>query len=248
MIARTLALDYEAEGSLGEHRHDDWAQLIYANRGVLEVATEDGRWVVPPQRAAWVPAGVRHEARFSRPIALRTVYFPSAMVQGQPQRCRVISVSALLRELVLEALRLGVLEREVPRHERLVGVLLDQLEVATSDPLELRLPRDRRALRVANELRAAPDTARTLEELCAGSGASKRTIERIFTRETGASLGRWRQQLRLMHAVRRLEAGESVTQVALNVGYESTSAFVSMFRRALGTSPGRYARSKPAAP
>ena len=107
-------------------------------------------------------------------------------------------------------------------------------------PLQLPSPRDVRARRVADALRRDPADARTLEALSGSAGASKRTLERVFAAETGMTFGTWRQQLRLLHATRLLAAGEKVTVAATEAGYESTSAFIAMFRRAMGTTPSRY--------
>jgi AraC-like DNA-binding protein len=106
-------------------------------------------------------------------------------------------------------------------------------------PLDLAMPSDPRARRAAELLRANPGTA-SLDSIARAAGASKRTLERMFRLETGMGLGRWRQQLRLSHALRLLAQGEPVTSVALESGYQSTSAFIAMFRRALGTTPFRY--------
>lgn len=119
-------------------------------------------------------------------------------------------------------------------------MIVDQLEPADSIPLQLPHPADSRALRVVGMLLADPGKQQTLEELCADCGASKRTIERLFLAETKMTFGQWRQQMRLLHALQLLASGEKVTGAALDAGYGSTSAFISMFRRQLGTTPTRY--------
>jgi len=128
----------------------------------------------------------------------------------------------------------------VPAHANLIGVLVDQIEALPVIPLRVPAPRDPRAKRAADWLRENPSDGASLERVARRVGASKRTLERLFARDTGLSFGAWRQQMRLMQALERLAAGESVTEVALAVGYESTSAFVSRFRRVLGTTPGKY--------
>jgi AraC-like DNA-binding protein len=133
-----------------------------------------------------------------------------------------------------------MLHRSVPAEARLIGVLLDQLEVLPTIPLQLPLPSDERALRVSAWLRSHPDDPCPLKQLPGRAGASVRTIERLFQRETGMSFGKWRQQLRLLQSLRLLAAGRAVTAVALEVGYDSPSAFIAMFKRALGTTPHRY--------
>jgi AraC-like DNA-binding protein len=114
------------------------------------------------------------------------------------------------------------------------------MEISTSIPLQLQNPSDPRASKVAQTLLANPSDRRCLEELCRGSGASKRTVERIFQQETQMTFGKWRQQLRLMQALRLLAAGEKISHLALEAGYSTPSAFTAMFRKLLGTTPGRY--------
>jgi AraC-like DNA-binding protein len=173
---------------------------------------------------------------------MRTLYLAPRLSRSLPAGCQVLSVSPLLRELILHAVALGGLHRRVPAQARLIGVLLDQLRVLPAPALTLPQPRDPRAVKVAGALRANPGDPRPLAVLV-GRGASLRTLERRFRVETGMTLGRWRQQLRLVEALRLLAVGAPVTSVALDVGYDSPSAFVSVFRRTFGTTPGRYFRA-----
>ena len=198
----------------------------------MSVDTDVGAWVVPPLRAVWVPAGVEHEIRMTGHVKMRSLYFEPG-VASFPKRCVVVSVSPLLRELVVHAVAHAPLVRG-----HLVGLLLEQLDELPTVPLHLPMPADNRARRIAELLLVNPADARSLGQLA--SGASRRTIERLFVSETSLTFGQWRTQARLMHALRLLAAGESVTRVGLEVGYESTSAFVAMFKRALGNTPGRY--------
>jgi len=122
----------------------------------------------------------------------------------------------------------------------LIGVMLDQVRTLTEEPLQLSMPREPRAARAAEILRGEPGRTDSLDSIAREAGASKRTLERGFRAETGMGFGRWRQQLRLLHALRLLAAGQPVTAVALESGYQSTSAFISMFKKALGATPYRY--------
>lgn len=234
-----MSAGYASGHTIHDHSHD-WDQLIYASRGVMTVHTPDGSWVVPPQRAVWVPGGVTHRIETSGAVAMRSLYLVPGLARAGPKRCAVVSVAPLLRELILHAVRLRVLERGVPAHRRLVGVILDQIATLPAMPLQLPLPSDRRALGVARMLQQDPSDSRSLGTLARGAGASKRTLERLFVRETDLSFAHWRQQMRLLHAVRLLAEGRPVTAVALDVGYESPSAFIAMFKAALGCTPGRY--------
>lgn len=246
LLVRTLAVGYPSGAVLERHSHD-WAQLVYASDGVMSVATAEGTWVVPPQRAVWIPAGVRHSVAMSGLVSMRTLYLAPRLLRSLPRRCCVVAVAPLLRELILHTMREGMLRRDDAAHRHLVDVLLDQLRALPAAPLELPLPRDGRALRVARLLQDHPAESATLGELARRAGASRRTLERLFHLETGMSFGRWRQQARLLHAMRLLAAGETVTTTALEVGYDSTSAFIAAFSQVLGTTPGRYYRARRAA-
>ena len=236
---RSLASGYSAGFIIDAHLHD-WHQLVYATRGVMTVNTSTSSWVVPSHRALWVPAGTEHEIEMVGAVSLRTLYVKAGLSASLPRHCCVVNVSPLLRELILHTIKIGMLDRYVPAQKRLVGVILDQLETLRMVPLKLPMPRDRRALRVVELVRANPSDSNSLDLLSTKVGASKRTIERLFLSETEMTFGKWRQQLRLLHALRLLAAGESVTTAALEVGYDSTSAFISAFKTALGTTPGRY--------
>lgn len=241
LLVRSLAVGYSSATVLEHHSHD-WAQLVYASEGVMSVQTEEGVWVVPSHRAVWIPAGIGHSIAMSGWVSMRTLYLAPKLVSGLPRRCCVVAVSPLLRQLILHATAQGPLRREVPAHRRLVAFLLDQLRELPAMPLELPMPRDARAVRIALRLRADPSEKLPLDRMAQDAGASRRTLERLFQRETGMSFGRWRQQARLLHAMRLLAGGEPVTSTALEVGYDSPSAFIAAFASALGTTPGRYYR------
>jgi AraC-like DNA-binding protein len=243
LVVRSLAVDYAPGTVLDRHSHR-WAQLVYASEGVMRVETEDGVWVVPSHRAVWIPAGVGHAIAMSGHVAMRTLYLAPPLAPALPPRCCVLEVPPLLRELVLHAVARAPLRRGDPEHERLVAFLLDQLAVLPVVPLELPMPRDARALRVATLLRAEPGARADLGSLARRAGASRRTLERVFRKETGIPLGRWRQQARLLHALTLLARGDAVTSVALEVGYESPSAFIAAFTDAFGTTPGRYHQTR----
>lgn len=233
------AHDYPAGHVIPPHSHPR-AQLIYASRGVMTVNAPQGTWVVPPQRAVWVPAGTPHFTRMASPVSMRTIYVDPRAVPGLPAQCCVVTVPPLLRELIAAAMELPTRYDVAGPAGRLVAVLLDCIRTLPEAPLHLPLPQDARLVRVAEALRAEPADNRTLAAWGRRVGASSRTLARCFVRETGLTFRAWRQQVRLLAALERLAAGESVTAVALELGYETPSAFVAMFRRTLGTSPGRY--------
>jgi AraC-like DNA-binding protein/mannose-6-phosphate isomerase-like protein (cupin superfamily) len=224
------------------HRHFR-AQLVYASAGVMTVTTAAGTWVVPPQQAVWVPAQVDHEVSSSGPLSMRSLYVHPDATGGLPGQCRVMAVAPLLRELIVKVSELAE-QRQLPdSYARLVSVVLDELRELKAAPLHLPLPRDARLRAITESLMAAPGDNRDLAQWGRRAGASARTLARLFRRETGMTFAGWRRRLRLLAAVSRLGGGESVTTVAYDLGYHSPSAFVAMFRRSLGTSPGRYLKN-----
>lgn len=175
-------------------------------------------------------------------VAMRTLYLEPGLAKGLRRTCCVVNVSPLLKELVLHACEYRGLSSRIHRQRHLVDVIVDQLETVQTIPLQLPNPADPRALRVAKALMDRPADSRPLARICAVAGASKRTIERLFQRELGMSVGKWRQQLRLIKAMQLLAAGAKVTHAALDAGYSTPSAFISMFRKALGSTPASYFR------
>jgi AraC-like DNA-binding protein len=215
-----------------------WDQLVHAADGVLSVHTDEGIWVLPPHRALWVPDGIAHRVQIHRAASLRSVYFRARRVRRLPRSCRVVNVSPLLRELILATVEHGALRASEPAQRRLAGVLLDQLTFVGDAPIQLPDPREPRSVQMAKVLRRNPwaSLAAAAEE----SGASLRTMERLFQRDTGMSLGAWLRRLRLQLGLECLAGGGGVEAAAHAAGYNGASAFVSMFRRELGTTPGRY--------
>ena len=235
------ARDFPDGHVIARDRHPR-GQLVYGVTGVMTVTTPHGTWVVPPQRAVWVPPDVDHESRMYGNVAMRTVYVERRAAAAMPQRCCVVTVSPLLRELILEATRLPRDYDEHGRDGRVMRLVLDELAASPAMPLHLPQPRDRRLKRICAALLDHPGGTDSLEDWAARVGSSARTLARTFARETGMGFSTWRQQARLAAALQRLAAGAPVTAVALDLGYASPSAFTAMFRRALGTRPSDYFR------
>jgi AraC-like DNA-binding protein len=238
-----LAAEYAPGDEIPLHQHP-FAQLLFASSGVMTVGTEHGTWVVPPERAVWVPARVGHSIRMTGRVSMRTIYLAEKLGPLAGNACCVVQVSALLREGILRAVTFAQPYREDGPDARVVAVIADEIRAAPTAPLHLPLPRDPRARRVVDALCANPGDPRTLGDWARIAGASARTLERLFERETKLPFAAWRQQARLLRGLEQLASGESVTAVALDLGYETPSAFIAMFRRALGTSPGRYFRAR----
>lgn len=235
---RCLAATYYGGFHIAPHKHV-WGQLIYAAAGVMRVRAGGMLWIVPPARAVWVPAGAEHEIHGFGDFKMRTLYFPRDMVVPLPAECCALDVTPLLRELVLELVeRCPVDEADEPAM-RLTGVAIDRIAEARALPLQLPLPNDPRALRLAEALREDPSSQTGLAELAREAGASTRTIQRLFLAETGLPFAQWRQRLRLLHGASVLGAGRSVTEAGLEAGYSGTSAFTAAFRRHFGFTPSR---------
>ncbi len=234
-----LAGDHGAGEPIPPHHHD-CSQLSHASSGVMTVETADGLWVVPPARAVWVPAFVTHSIGMSGPVQLRTIYLEPESAPIEGTSCCVVQVSPLLRAAILRAIEF---EQPYPAdgpEARIAAVIRDEIRAATTAPLHLPMPSDPRARRVAQAFRADPSCRRPRSVWAREAGASERTLERLFHAQVGMSFGRWQQQARLLRALEVLAAGESVTTAALEVGFETPSAFIAMFRRAMGTTPARY--------
>lgn len=222
---------------LHSHRR---AQFVYASIGVMTVTTSLGSYVVPPQRAVWMPSGVEHRIDARSDVAMRTLYIEINKAMNFPKQVRVLQVSPLLRELVVAAVLAGREYQPDSPESRIMAVILDQIRIQPEISLALPMPTDVRVHRVVQHLIANPADSRDLSAWAKEVGASKRTLTRMFSTQTGMSFRSWREQLRVLRALELLATGESVTNIAMEVGYENTSAFIAMFRRCLGTTPKRY--------
>ncbi|WP_341676365.1 helix-turn-helix transcriptional regulator [Niveibacterium sp. SC-1] len=228
-------------GSLAPMHSHPWIQLSYALSGVLTVRTARGSFIAPPQRAVWVPAGVAHEVTSSARAEMRSLYIAAdALPAGfaAPGQCCVLVVDSLARELVLAASALPADYEEAGPAGRLVGVLLDRLAALPQVAFDLPAPADRRLVQLCEALQAEPAREESLARWGTLLGLSERSLARLFLRDTGLSFAEWRLRLRMLFALGALEEGASVTRVALDSGYGSTSAFIAAFRRCFGTSPG----------
>ncbi|MBM3359184.1 MAG: helix-turn-helix transcriptional regulator [Betaproteobacteria bacterium] len=234
-----IANDYPDGFLIPSHRHRR-AQLLYPSTGVITVTTRDGSWIVPPLRAVWIPAGIHHEVRAVGRVSMRSVNITARAARSLPRKCCAVGVSPLLRELILRAAGLPLLYEEHSGAGRMMRLVLDEIHALPVLPLHLPAPEHPRLKIICDAIVARPDLEHTIEDWARRIGASPRTVARLFRSHTGMSFSAWRQQARLLEALKRLAAGEPVTSVALDLGYASPSAFISMFRRAFGNTPGRY--------
>jgi AraC-like DNA-binding protein len=228
-----------------EHAHPR-GQLLYAGKGVMRVVCGAAIWAVPPTQAVWLPPGTPHIVHFPGEVSLRNVFVDAAASKGLPARCVALEVSPLLREMVFKCCAYGCEHKRNSPAWRLALALLDELREARPAKLSLPTGSDPRLQRLQDALLAKPSESRSLAELAPLAGASARTMARLFESETGLGFGAWRRRLRLMEAMERLASGASVAETACSLGYESSSAFIAMFRRECGASPGRLLLGKAA--
>ncbi len=195
-----------------------------------------------PGEGGFIPAGCSHSIRMWGNVAVRSLYFPPGLKAAALafEECRVLSVTPLLRELILRVIESRALDLRLPLHQSLLNVLLDEMNIAPVAPLMLPLPEDARARAVARHLLDCPAAEETLDDLSRRYGAGRRTLERLFSQQTGLSFGLWRQKVRLLESIRLLAEGKSVTEAALDTGYSSVSAFIAAFRNTFGCTPARY--------
>lgn len=231
----THSHDYAGGSRVSLHAHGS-DQLVYAGRGVMEVASGQSLWMIPPHFGLWIPARTEHEIYMPERVSMRTLYLRPALTHLAPA-CAVLHVGSFLRELILEIVRVGQLQLHDRVQSALCDILIAELERATPVPTRVVLPHDARASAVAQTVLHDPALHIQLKAMCASNGISVRTLERIYLREVGTDFECWRRQVRLMKAVELLAAGCSVKEVAFAVGYQHPSAFVALFRSTFATTP-----------
>lgn len=238
--ANTVGFTMAAGGLDSErHRHPE-AQLVYIVRGEVTCEASGAWWIVPPNSALWVPGGVDHRIRARAPLEGYNVYIDPSAARHMPPACCAVAVTPLFREVIL---RLATHPLHVdPKGPggRLVAVLLDELALVSIDKHRLPMPTDPRLRKLVAMMTSNPADAADMKTWGKRIGVADRTLNRLLVRETGLSFGRWRQQLHIILAIQRMARGASVQSVASDLGYQTASSFVTMFRKALGTSPARY--------
>lgn len=236
MAIRMDFADYEAEGPQHQHRQ---GQLILALHGAVTCRAESGVWIVPPDCGIWIPGGVPHSNQVTSNARLTYLFVEPGAVM-LPAECCTLSVSPMLREMILRVAELSENDARDAHIDRLVRVMLDELALMPREGLELPVSDHPKIASIAVALLADPSDRRTLGQWAEHVAVSERSLKRLMVQETGLSFGRWRRQLHLVIALRELAGGATVQRVAGDLGYESTTAFIVMFRKALGTTPSRY--------
>ncbi len=228
------------DGHVIPPHHHRRSQLLYGASGAVMVATAQGSWVVPPQHGMWIPSGVVHDVQVLGAVQMCSLYLEPDATAGLPERCQVVGISPFMRSLMLEALDLPADYDPAGRAGALMTLLLHEMRQLPVLPLSLPLPLHGPLAQLCRRFLARPTPHATIDEWGMALGMSRRAFTRLFRRETGLSFVAWRQQACLLAALPRLVAGEPVTAVAIDLGYDNPAAFTTMFKRVLGASPRRY--------
>jgi len=237
----TLAHEYPRGSCVANHAHGS-DQLVYASSGIMEIASGRNLWVLPPHFGLWIPSRVQHQIRMPEDVSMRTLYLRPGLHSGW-HACTVFHVAPLLRELIFEIVRIRNLRTRNSVERAIRDLLVALLKRATPLPTGVSLPRDPRALAVAQVVVEDPSIRRSLAIMCRDAGVSVRTLQRAFRREVGMDFESWRRQVRLMKAVQFLVSGRTVKETAYSVGYQEPSAFVALFRATFGTTPKAWISS-----
>ena len=236
LIIRSLSLDYSRGASNDWHTHR-WPQFLYTQSGAIRAELDGAIWIVPPHRGLWIPENTAHQLKMLSRVELRTLYCRPNLVDGWTS-VRVIDVCGLLHEAILRVCNLGWLDRRDPADERLARLIIDELSTTTPMDIRLPMPTEVRARRLAFLFMENRDVQKNYAELLVHAGLSRRTAERIFTRETGVSPARWRRLVRLASGLEHLANGGRIADAAEKAGYRSQSAFSDALKKMLGISPG----------
>lgn len=227
------------------HRHPT-AQLLYAVEGVMVVTTDMGQWIVPPTRGVWLPIGTWHSVRMVTAVRMRSIFINKDAQQGLPVTCCVLAISPLLRELIIAAVTISQPYDVKQRDGRVMRLLLDEICSLPELPLSLPMPQSADLVSICRSLHQQPGDKTSSQDWATKFGIDVRTLQRRFVRETGLTFGRWQRQARLISALEQLALGRKIIDVALALGYESPTAFSTMFKRELGMPPsGFFERAAP---
>lgn len=221
--------------------HHERDQLLYAVSGTMRIRTSGDAWIVPPDRAVYIPAGIEHSVSMRAPVEMRTLYIAAPGSIPMPGAPVVIAVTPLLKALVLALLDEPLLHSVDSRAGRIAGLILDEIAGAAPLAMSLPMPTDRRLRRLCEALIENPSLPATLDQWADNVGASRRTLSRLFQSECGLTFTAWRQRVRFHAALEALSRGASVGEAARRQGYASVSAFTAAFRQTFGMSPREIA-------
>jgi AraC-like DNA-binding protein/mannose-6-phosphate isomerase-like protein (cupin superfamily) len=235
------ATDYPENWVIPEHSHEKH-QLLYAIEGVMVVHSAQHQWTVPSNRGFWMPSGHVHALRCVGPLKMRSVFVRPDAFPNLPSETKAVSVSPLLSELIKASVSLKPPYAEDSRDARIMHLILDELALLPALPLSLPQPADPRIQQICQALQDDPGDASTVADWSERLELDQKTIQRLFRKETAMTFGQWRQQARLLLALERIAVGEKIIDVALALGYDSPSAFSSMFKKQFGKTPSQFFR------
>ncbi|RSN27072.1 AraC family transcriptional regulator [Amycolatopsis sp. WAC 04169] len=233
-----IRTDYPPGHRILPHRHRR-AQFLYSATGSMRVETADGTWTIPTRRAVLVPPETVHQV-FTTNVSTRSLYIEPKAVPWFPRRCQVVEVSALLRELLNEAVGVPELYTSRGRDAAVIGLTLHEIRRSAPVRLDLPLPKHERLRALCESFLDSPDIHDPAGAWAKRLHVSERTLNRLFTAETGMGFARWRQRACVLHSLSLLSDGLPIAAIAASLGYESPAAFSTMFTRLLGTSPRDY--------
>ena len=242
LLAPVIAVRVDVIGNKAEVA-DHWhrkGQLVFALGGGVTCRVPSGLWMVPPHCGVWIPGGMAHSNLATANARIFFLYIEPGAAD-LPDRCCTLSISPLLRELIVELSDRG--QDDDARGALLARVVLTELPRMPVQQLHLPISSEPRLRRIASALAEDPADRSTLAEWAKRVALSESSLARLVVKETGLTFGRWRQQLHLIVAIRELASGASVQQVSADLGYESVAAFITMFKKALGKPPARYLSS-----
>jgi AraC-like DNA-binding protein len=231
----------QPDSSYPRHRHH-WGEFVYAFSGVMELKLADRHYLAPPQYGIWLPPEVEHVGLNRREATFCSLYLARERCRALPGQACALAVSSLLKALLEQLRARGIDTPRTPQESRLVDVLVDELVAAPRQGTYLPTSEDPLLQPILSACEARPDDQRTLAEWARRVHSTERTLVRRCQRDLGMSFGEWRQRLRIVRALAMLEAGRSVESIAFDLGYSSSSAFIAMFRRMMGTSPDKLRR------
>lgn len=228
--------DYSTEIPVHTHRK---GQLVLALHGAVTCQVSNGMWMVPPNCGVWIPGGIAH-CNHATANARLSFLFVEPQAAALPHYCCTLSVSPMVREMIRHLSHQPPDYQDGSHTDRLVRVLLDELVLMPQEAFHLPVSDHPKIRMIADALRADPADRSTLAVWAARIAVSERSLARLMVQETGLTFGRWRQQLHLIIALRELAGGAAVQNISDMLGYESPTAFITMFRKALGQTPTRY--------
>lgn len=234
-----LSKDYPAMTQIVSHQHE-WSQLAYSCSGVMHIETDAGMFVLPPEQALWLPPNVKHQHFCKREVSYRSLHIDAKISKKLGTVVKPLTVDPLLKAMIIELSSWPKDYVETAETDRFIHVLLDRLALAPSNELFMPTIDDRRLLPIIETLNLTPGDKLTIEQWSIKVGASSRTLNRLFNQYYGMGFSRWKQKLRTLKSLELLSANMPITDIAFELGYESSSAFITAFKKQLGCSPKKY--------